>query len=180
MPKCINDETKIYNGNEPSPLGYGYYPGNLEPGHKQKGTDGNVWCVNKTINGNRWFKNIFKKVILNDKTESFNITILKKQKNMMCVESSLQDFDFAKLQDDCYTYAYFPICEKMTEPETGLEEKFGGSYPYLTNDNASDIDESFIFLCQFKDPRSEDDDMYQVFVSEDCMDHKIIKIKFFF
>jgi hypothetical protein len=88
-----------------------------------------------------------------------------------------QDFDFAKLPYDCYTYAYFPICEKITEYETGLEEKFGGSYPYLTNDNFTDIADGFTFLCQFKDPRSEEDEMYQVFVSEDCMDHKIMKIK---
>jgi hypothetical protein len=56
MPKCINDETKSYTGNEPSPKGYGYSAGNLEPGHKLKGTDGNIWCVKKTIKGNRWFK----------------------------------------------------------------------------------------------------------------------------
>ena len=179
MPKCINDETKSYTGNEPSPKGYGYSAGNLEPGYKLKGTDGNIWCVNKTLKGNRWFKNIFKKVELNDNTKlSFNPTGIKKQKDkvMMCIESIGQDFDFAKLPDDCYTYAYIPICEKMTEPETGLEEKFGGSYPYLTNDNTQDID-GFTFLCQFKDPRSEDSEMYQIFVSEDCMDHKILKIK---
>jgi len=156
MPKCINDETKSYTGNEPSPNGYGYSASNLEPGRKLKGTDGNVWCVKKTIKGNRWFNNIFKKIGFNNK--------------------SWHDFDFAKLPDDCYTYAYIPICEKMTEPENGLEEKFGGSYPYLTKDSAYDIN-GFTFLCQFKDPRSEEDDMYQVFVSEDCMDHKIRKIK---
>ena len=162
MPKCINDETKSYTGNESSPKGYGYSAGNLEPGHKLKGTDGNIWCVNKTIKGNRWFK-------------SFN----NKDKVMTSVESLWQDFDFdfAKLPDDCYTYAYIPICEKMTEPETGLEEKFGGSYPYVTKDSAYNIDDDFTFLCQFKYPRSKDDYMYQIFVSEDCMDHKIMKIK---
>lgn len=184
MPKCINDVTKSYRGDEPSPKGYGYSAGNLEPGYKLKGTDGNIWCVNKTIKGNRWFKNIFKKVVLNDNIKSFNVTGIKKQKDkvMMYVESegtsSWQDFDFAKLSDDCYRYAYLPICEKMTELETGLEEKFGGSYPYLTENNAHGIyDDGFIFLCQFRDPRSEDEDIYQVFVSEDCMDHKIMKIK---
>jgi hypothetical protein len=159
MPKCINDETKSYTGNEPSPKGYGYSAGNLEPGHKLKGTDGNIWCVNKTIKGNRWFK-------------SFN-----NKDKVLILPSLWQDFDFDKLPDDCYTYAYFPICEKIIEYETGLEEKFGGSYPYLTNDNATDIADGFTFLCQFKDPRLEEDEMYQVFVSEDCMDHKIMKIK---
>jgi len=207
MPKCINDPTKSYKGDEPSPKGKGYSAGKEEPGFKLLGLDGIMYIVQKTTTCNRWIKfneSSSKKVekstdkstkeSSNEPTkessdesakessdEPVKITKLKKQKDkvLMCVESNgkqtWQDFDFAKLPEDCYTYAYLPICEKMTEPETGLEEKFGGSFPYLTKSKPHDDD--FTFLCQFKDPRSEDDSMYQVFISEDLTDHDIRKIK---
>jgi hypothetical protein len=207
MPKCINDPTKSYKGDEPSPKGLGYCAGKFEPGYQQEGNDGNIWYVLKTTTGNRWtkldmtkiqkvepvkqvdesVKQVAKKDSPNKETnESFKITKLKKEKDkvLMCVKSndkeSWQDFDFGKLSEDFYVYAYLPICEKMTEPETGLEEKFGGSFPYLTKNTAPEVDrynEPFIFLCQFRDPRSEDDSMYQVFVSEDLKDYDIRKIK---
>ena len=97
---------------------------------------------------------------------------------------SWKEFDFYELPDCCYTYAYFPVCKKITDEETGLEEKFGGSFPYLTKENLINInknededEDNFIFLCQFKDPRIKDDNMYQVFIDSDSMNYKIIKIK---
>jgi len=206
MPKCINDPTKSYKGDEPSPKGKGYSAGQEEPGFKLLGLDGNMYIVQKTTKCNRWvkFNESSAKKVTNELTnelsiekatdeptkesssESIKVTKLKKQKDkvLMYVESddkkTWQDFDFAKLPEDCYTYAYLPICEKMTEPETGLEEKFGGSFPYLTKSTPLEMDDNgdgYTFLCQFRDPRSEDNSMYQVFVSEDCIDHDIRKIK---
>jgi hypothetical protein len=45
MPKCINDQTKSYKGDEPSPKGLGYSASLLEPGYVQEGNDGNIWIV---------------------------------------------------------------------------------------------------------------------------------------
>jgi hypothetical protein len=184
MPKCINDETKTYKGDEPSPKGLGYSAGKLEPGHKQVGNDGNMWYV-KTCN--RWVKESMEDdKIYNVSSKSFKITKIKKGKNnvLMCDESDGNknwiDFDFSRLPDDCYVYAYLPICEKMTEPETGLEEKFGGKLPYLHKNKPIPTDQDdkpFIFLCQFRDPRSDDDALYQMFISGDKIDFEIRKIK---
>ena len=77
-------------------------------------------------------------------------------------EKTSEKFDFNKLPEDFYTYAYIPICEEIVGKETGLEEKFGGSFPFLTKENK--MPEDFIFLCQFRDPRDEGTTMYQIFV----------------
>jgi hypothetical protein len=200
MPKCINDETKFYSGYEPSPRGLGYSADKFEQDHKQLGKDGNMYIVKKTTRCNRWIKfdeptkessseptkESSSEPTKESSSESFKITKLKKIKDkvLMCVESngneSWQDFDFGKLSEDFYVYAYLPICEKMVEHETGLEEKFGGSFPYLiknTEIKADEYDNESTFLCQFRDPRSEDDSMYQVFVREDLMGYDIRKIK---
>jgi hypothetical protein len=191
MRRCINDETKFYSGYEPSPRGLGYSADKFEPGHKQLGKDGNMWYVSW---GQRWSKKE-----LND-VYKFK---MKNHQVFMCIngKNTWKEVDFNKLPDDFYTYAYFPICEKIIGPETGLEEKFGGSYPYLTKATPPKIDKHcnpYVFLCQFKDPRellentltnhsaSEDvtlfsgaqakeNTMYQLFVSKDFLDYDIRK-----
>jgi hypothetical protein len=269
--KCINDETKTYTGDEPTPRGLGYSASKLDIGHTQEGKDGNMYTVKKHGQYNRWVKekdivskgsevSKDKKVIIkveskdtkkqhvkkddsdsdieskdtkkkhmkkddsdsddeskdtkkkhmkkddsddeskdtkkkhskkddsdeednkskNTKKEDmkksdtidFTVTKVKKEKGkiMMYVEKggkkTSEEFDFDKLPEDFYTYAYIPICEKITGKETGLEEKFGGSFPFLTKENK--MPEDFIFLCQFKDPREENSNiMYQVFVDEE-------------
>ena len=193
MPKCINDNTKTYKGDEPSPKGLGYSAGKLEAGYTQEGKDGNIYIVKKTSTCNRWIKHeegehkdkkdIIEKSEINE-DETFKVTKVKKQKDkiLMCIESdgkeTWEEFDFTKLSEDFYTYAYIPICEKIDE-ETGLEEKFGGSIPFLTKENK--IPEDYILLCQFKDPRDKDSDiMYQVFIDENLNDmdgYEIKKIK---
>ena len=57
MPKCLNDESRSYKGNEPSPKGYGYCA-HAEPlGETRTGQDGNIWVVESTRTGvKRWVK----------------------------------------------------------------------------------------------------------------------------
>lgn len=195
MPKCINDETKTYKGDEPSPKGLGYSAGKLKDGDTHMGKDGNMWFVKKTTTSNRWMKqkgdiskddiskdDISEKKVDISKDDTFTVTKLKKEKDkiLMCIESNdkktWEEFDFTKLPEDFYTYAYIPICEKIVGKETGLEEKFGGSVPFLTKENRMPKD--YILLCQFKDPRDKDSDiMYQVFIDEklDDMDNYEIR-----
>lgn len=64
MPKCLNDHTRNYKGNEPSPKGYGYCA-HVEPtGIIRIGTDGNAWICNENSKKvKRWViqaKDIFK------------------------------------------------------------------------------------------------------------------------
>lgn len=57
MPKCLNDPTRNYTGNEPSPKGLGYCAHNQKIGLIKKGKDGNNWEVKKIQNGGkRWVK----------------------------------------------------------------------------------------------------------------------------
>ena len=56
MPRCKNDETRRYTGNEPSPKGRGYCAHAEEVGKRRKGKDGNFWVARETTKGKRWFK----------------------------------------------------------------------------------------------------------------------------
>jgi hypothetical protein len=57
MPKCKNDPSKNYEGNEPSPKGLGICAHAEKINSKKKGMDGNMWTVAETKNGvKRWIK----------------------------------------------------------------------------------------------------------------------------
>lgn len=57
MPKCKNDQTRSYMGNEPSPKGFGFCAHAEKMNSKLKGKDGNLWKVGKTkTNVKRWVK----------------------------------------------------------------------------------------------------------------------------
>lgn len=57
MPKCKNDPTRTYKGDEPSPKGLGYCAHTEKLNSIKKGKDGNKWLVSKNKNGTkRWTK----------------------------------------------------------------------------------------------------------------------------
>ena len=57
MPKCKNDPSRNYKGDEPSPKGLGFCAHAEKEGLTQKGKDGNYWEVKTTKNGTkRWAK----------------------------------------------------------------------------------------------------------------------------
>jgi hypothetical protein len=57
MPKCINDTTKSYKGDEPSPKGLGYCASAEESGKIMTGKDKNEYMVKEISNGQkRWYK----------------------------------------------------------------------------------------------------------------------------
>jgi len=67
MPRCINDETKTYKGDEPSPKGLGYSAGKLKDGDTHMGKDGNMWIKknDKWIKKNskeNYYKKLFDKL----------------------------------------------------------------------------------------------------------------------
>ena len=43
MPKCIDDPSRSYTGNEPSPKGLGYCAHTQDVGTTKTGNDGNTW-----------------------------------------------------------------------------------------------------------------------------------------
>ncbi len=57
MPKCIDDPSRSYKGNEPSPKGLGYCAHTHSVGTTKTGNDGNTWTVETTYKGTkRWVK----------------------------------------------------------------------------------------------------------------------------
>ena len=57
MPKCIDDPSRSYKGNEPSPKGLGYCAHTQAVGTTKTGNDGNTWTVETTYKGTkRWVK----------------------------------------------------------------------------------------------------------------------------
>ena len=68
MPKCKNDPTRTYKGDEPSPKGLGYCAHTEKLNSIKKGKDGNKWVVSKNKNGTkRWIK------VNTSKKDSFKI-----------------------------------------------------------------------------------------------------------
>jgi len=57
MPKCKNDSSRNYKGDEPSPKGLGYCAHVEKEGSRKKGKDGNIWEVKSVSSGSkRWVK----------------------------------------------------------------------------------------------------------------------------
>jgi len=57
MPKCKNDPSRSYKGDEPSPKGLGYCAHAEKEGKIMEGKDGNKWIIKKLENGSkRWVK----------------------------------------------------------------------------------------------------------------------------
>lgn len=61
MPKCKNDSSRTYVGNEPSPTGLGFCSNGEEINTLREGKDGNFWKVSQDKNGKkRWTKSNLK------------------------------------------------------------------------------------------------------------------------
>ena len=57
IPKCKNDPTRTYKGDELSPKGLGYCDHTEKLNSIKKGKDGNKWMISKNKNGTkRWTK----------------------------------------------------------------------------------------------------------------------------
>lgn len=54
MPKCINDESKRYTGDENSPKGRGYTASAEKIGKRMKGLDGRMYVVTKVGKIKKW------------------------------------------------------------------------------------------------------------------------------
>jgi len=158
MPKCINDTTKSFKGDEPSPKGIGYSASSEEVGTVMEGKDGNNWSVIQTKTCKRWVK----------------INIRKK------------DIDFNNLDEDYYVYSYKPsVSNEIINDETGLEEKFGGNKPFFIEGESWPIinNQPMKLVCQFKNPQKKDNILIRIFsdIDEDYQNDdpvfKIIKIE---
>ena len=154
MPKCSNISTKSYTGNEPTPKGLGFSASTEEVGKIMVGLDGANWIVTQTKTCKKWVK------VKNEITS-------KKRSTKPKPKTKKDSLDFDNMEEDCYTYTYLPdVDENELINETGLEEKFGGSKPFFIEGETWPLfneDSNMYFLCQFKDPRKEDNILFRVF-----------------
>jgi len=160
MPKCLNDTTKTYKGDEPSPKGLGYSAASETVGHKMRGNDGNMWIVQETKTCKKWAK---------CKDEP---------------EPELVKIDFDNLPPTCYHKVYFPTTAKLeTAKENGYEDKFGGDVPFFIKGESWPMYEGVpqTFFGQLRDPRKDDNILYRIFIAVDndyeCANYHITKIK---
>jgi hypothetical protein len=161
MPKCLNDETKYYKGNEPSPKGLGYCAGAEEVGEEMIGKDGNMWVIFETKTCKKWVK-------------------VDNEKN-----SKKKVIDFDNLEENYYINSYIPnVSKEEITNETGLEEKFGGDKPFFIEGETWPMindKEPIKLICQFKDPRKKDNILIRIFSNidenhADNYDDQIFKI----
>lgn len=158
MPKCLNDTTKTYKGDEPSPKGLGYAAGSETVGHKMRGKDGNMWIVQETKTCKKWTK-------------------CKDVPNPITI-------DFDNLFPTCYHKVYFPTTVKLeTGNENGREDKFGGNVPFFIKGESWPMWKGVpqTFFGQLRDPRKDDNILYRIFISVDndyeCANYLITKIR---
>ena len=143
MPVCINDNNKNYSGKEKSPLGLGYS------------------ATNEPLN----------KIMLGKDNECYIVKLVKSTgEHKWSKINDLEDF-FNNLPEEYYNKGYIPKCSKINE-ETGLEEKFGGKYPFFVKGEKwpSKGNYHMTFFCQLKDPRKNDNILYRVFILIDDND----------
>ncbi len=167
MPKCSNDETKSYTGNEPSPKGLGFSASAEEVDKIMIGKDGANWIVTQTKTCKKWVKVKNEKKSESKTDSESNIEPKSKSKTKF----KKKDINFNELDEDCYTYSYIPdVDENELTDENGCEEKFGGSKPFFIEGESwplckliTDEECMMLLLCQFKDPRKEDNILIRVF-----------------
>ena len=176
MPKCINDKTKSYTGEEPSPKGLGYCAGNEEDGFTMQGKDGNIWIVKSTKTCKKWFKK-------NDSEKSDLSNDLSSEKSSRKSKKSEDNSD--NLPESIYIQAYYPVTSKLISgaKEDGLEEKFGGNVPFFIKGESWPMFENvpMTFFGQIKDPCKNDNTLYRIFIPIDndiyLEDYMITKIE---
>lgn len=84
MPKCKNDPSKSYTGNEPSPKGLGYCAHAMKIGQTKKGLDGKLWTVIATKNNTkRWIKKSSRKKYSGSKTSKKSVRKNKLSKSFI-------------------------------------------------------------------------------------------------
>ena len=186
MPKCSNDSTKSYTGKEPSPKGLGICASAEDVGKVMIGKDGANWIISQTKTCKKWVKSESipklkpqpSPLIDSIPLLELNPTPLLKPESTPLLETESihekkyknESIDFDNLYEDCYTYSYIPdVSETTIINETGLEEKFGGSKPFFIEGetwplcNIFGDEHGMEFICQFKDPRYQDNILYRVF-----------------
>jgi uncharacterized protein YwqG len=184
MPKCLNNSNKTYKGTENSPLGLGYCSFNEEIGTIKIGKNGKQWIVKQTKKSKRWSeiksKNNRSSVIVDDSSDD---ELIKKMSNININSTLNVDhiIDFDNLDDTYFNEVFFPVISKLNyNKETGLENKFGGKYPFFIKGEEWPIDDegcNMTFICQFNDPLLENNILYRVFVSQVNFDYLFSPIK---
>lgn len=182
MPKCINNNSKSYKGNELSPLGLGYCSYSEEIGTIKIGNDGGEWIVKKTKSGKRWYKikSIFNRnsVVIDDSSDEevdeidqfkkkYSLDLKNINVNLKSNSNTyINNINFDNLPDIFYKNAFFPETSEL-KIETGIEEKFGGNTPFFIKGEEwpEDSKGSMTFLCQFLDPTCNNNILYRIFVS---------------
>jgi hypothetical protein len=134
MPKCINDSTKSYKGDEPSPKGLGYSASSEEEGKILKGLDGSYWTVKQTATCKRWVKYKFENFD-NIPSELYHNAYLPQTKEIKITDETGLENKFGGSKPFFVKGETWPM------------------YKYVP----------MIFFCQFRDPRKDDNILYRVF-----------------
>jgi hypothetical protein len=150
MPKCINDNSKKFIGNEPTPKGLGYCASGYKVGKCKYGKDGNLYTIIQTTTCKKWKKINFNLDNLDDKYyRNVYFPVYKKIEN----------------NDSCV--------------ENGLENKVGGKIPFFIEGEEWPTNNGYkmTFFCQFSDPREETENrfLYRLFLPINDKDNYLLE-----
>lgn len=113
----------------------------------------------------------------NNKSNHLNKKTKKKSPKKMNINNqflhtNIRKFNPLNFDDSYFNTVYFPQVKKI-ERETGLEEKFGGMKPFFKKGEiwpTTQYLEPLVFICQFKDPRKNNNNLIRVFLDKDLIE----------
>lgn len=116
MPKCKNDPTRNYKGDEPSPKGLGYCAHAEDVGIQRKGKDKNFWEVKITKTGVKKWVKVPK---LKDWLDMYSSPLTRKQQKIL-----ERDFKIDKLKKEMKSIGIYYYTETLKLQSNGY---------YITN-----------------------------------------------
>lgn len=116
MPRCRNDSSRRYKGNEPSPKGNGWCAHAEEIGTMRLGMDGQVWTVRSFVTKSS--KSLVKRWVVSDFSKEF-----KKAENKMkaMLSKSIVSFTYLAANYETAKIEYDPKIDEWNIKENEIE-----------------------------------------------------------
>lgn len=156
MPKCKNNPSRHYKGNERSPKGKGWCASGESIGKKRKGTDGNMWIVKKTKSSKRWVPCVTCKTTKRKHSgKSSNTPLAKKSKQTLDFRMVIGYFkwkgNYSDNTNDTRPYATKEVLEKFIKTQKVWNHfNFDSEFPLVGRESNQSIEMYSLRLGQIR------------------------------
>jgi hypothetical protein len=137
MPKCLNDKTKTYKGDEPSPKGLGISASAEEDGKIMQGKDNNLWKVKLTSNGQKRWSKVKDEIPKKENTATDNASTCQSEKLVAKekeekIKSTIRQAVFHNIVDEIFPHYQRTGCIGLKNDKYNEEiEKYISENTYI-------------------------------------------------